>query len=75
MFILNISEDKEEIKKVAKALDRVADLIDAKNKILPKLQLITTAEQDPNWLAMAFGDFSMDVDLELDDIANGKYND
>jgi hypothetical protein len=74
-FILNISEDKEEIKKVAKALDRVADLIDAKNKILPKLQLITTAEQDPNWLAMAFGDFSMDVDLELDDIANGKYND
>jgi hypothetical protein len=74
-FILNISEDKEEIKKVAKALDRVADLIDAKNKILPKLQLITTAEQDPNWLAMTFGDFSMDVDLELDDIANGKYND
>ena len=74
-FILNISEDKEEIKKVAKALDRVADLIDAKNKILPKLQLITTAEQDPNWLAMTFGDFSMDLDLELDDIANGKYND
>ena len=74
-FILNISEDKEEIKKVAKALDRVADLIDAKNKILPKIQLITTAEQDPNWLAMTFGDFSINVDLEIDDIANGKYND
>jgi predicted nucleic acid-binding Zn-ribbon protein len=74
-FILNVSEDREDLKKVAKALDRVADLIDARNEILPKLQLITTAEKNPNWLAMAFGDFSNDVELEIDNIINGEYND
>lgn len=74
-FILNVSEDKEEIKKLAKALDRVADLIDVKNQLLPKLQLIATAEKDPNWLAMAFGDFSNEVEIDIDNIINGDYND
>ena len=74
-FILNVSEDRDDLKKVAKALDRVADLMYSRNQILPKLQLIATAEKDPNWLAMAFGDFSVDVDLELDNIVDGKFND
>lgn len=75
-FILNVSEDKEELKKVAKALDRVADLIEARNQLLPKLEVIKIAEKDPNWFAHTFGDFSVDVDLELDDfLLNGESND
>lgn len=75
-FILNISEDKEELKKVAKALDRVADLMEARNQIFPKLEVIKMAEKDPNWFANTFGDFSVNVDLELDDfLLNGELND
>lgn len=67
-FILNISENREDLKKVGKALDRVADLIQARNELIPKLKVIQTAEEDPNWFALTFGDFSVDVDLELDNI-------
>jgi hypothetical protein len=74
-FILNISEDKKELKKVAKALDRVADLIEARNQLLPKLEVIRIAEKDPNWFANTFGDFSVDVDLGLDELLNGEFND
>ena len=74
-FILNISQDKEELKKVAKALDRVAELIHAKNQITPKLEVIKIAEKDPNWFALTFGDFSTDVELGLDSILYGDNND
>ena len=67
-FILNVSHDKTELKKVAKALDRVAELIEARDSILPKLQVIKTAENDPNWFAYTFGDFSADVDIEIENI-------
>jgi hypothetical protein len=67
-FILNISENREDLKKVGKALDRVADLIEARNELIPKLKVIQTAEEDPNWFALTFGDFSVNVDLELDNI-------
>ena len=67
-FILNISENREELKKVGKALDRVADLIEARNELLPKLKIIELAEKDPNWFALTFGDFSVSLDLELDNI-------
>lgn len=67
-FILNVSHDKAELKKIAKALDRVADLIEARDSIIPKLQVIKTAESDPNWFAYTFGDFSVDVELEIDNI-------
>lgn len=67
-FILNISENREDLKKVGKALDRVADLIEARNELLPKLKIIELAEKDPNWFALTFGDFSVSLDLELDNI-------
>jgi hypothetical protein len=67
-FILNISENREDLKKVGKALDRVADLIEARNDLLPKLRIIELAEKDPNWFALTFGDFSVNLDLELDNI-------
>jgi hypothetical protein len=73
-FILNVSHDKIELKKVAKALDRVADLIEARDAVTPKLQVIKTAESDPNWFAYTFGDFSSNVDLEIQDILNEDYD-
>lgn len=67
-FILNLSHDKDELKNIAKALDRVADLIEAKDSLTPKLEVLKAAETDPNWFAWAFGDFSSDVEFGLDNI-------
>jgi hypothetical protein len=74
-FILNISDNKEELKNFSKALDRVADLIDIRNQLMPKLEVIKLAESEPNWFANTFGDFSVDVDLELDNFIFGESND
>lgn len=74
-FILNVSHDKTELKKIAKALDRVADLIEVRDKIVPKLQVINTAESDPNWFALAFGNFSQDIDFGIDSILNNGDSD
>jgi len=67
-FIIGVSRDKSELKKVAKALDRVADLLEARDKITPKLQVIKTAESDPNWFALAFGSFAEDIELDIQNI-------
>lgn len=67
-LILGMTDDRKELKRLAKAIDRVADLIDAKNQIAPKLEIIKYAEKDPNWFASTFGDFSADIELGLDSI-------
>lgn len=67
-LILNVSHEREELKKIAKALDRVADLIELRDSLLPKLKVIETAEKDPNWFAWTFGDFSADIEFSIDQI-------
>jgi hypothetical protein len=70
-YILTVSHNREELKKIGKALDRIADLIDAKDQLSSKLKVIETAEKDPNWFAWAFGDFSEDIEFDIDNLFNG----
>lgn len=69
-LILQTSHDKKELKKLAKALDRVADLIDHQDSINSKLTIINQAHKDPSWFALAFGDFSQEVDDDISSILN-----
>jgi hypothetical protein len=69
-FILQSSHDKKELKKFAKAVDRVADLIDSVDKIEVKIKIIETAQKDPDWFAFTFGDFSKEIDDDISDIFN-----
>jgi len=65
-FILNVTDSRDDLKKLAKALDRLADLTDVYNSMTRKLNVIEQAELDPNWFALAFGDFQQDIDQALD---------
>lgn len=67
-FVLQTSHDKSELKKFAKAVDRVADLIEAVDQLEGKLKIIETAQKDPQWFAFAFGDFSQEIDKDIDEI-------
>lgn len=69
-FILQNSHDKKELKKFAKAVDRVADLIDAADKIESRINIIETAQKDPDWFAFTFGDFSKEIDEDINNIFN-----
>jgi len=64
-FVLQTSHDKKELKKFAKAIDRVADLIETHDKIESKLTVIQAAEKDPEWLALTFGDFSHEIENDI----------
>lgn len=66
--ILNMTHDKETLKGVSKALDRVADLIEIKDNLHSKLKIIEHAEKDPSWFASTFGDFSESIDKDLQNL-------
>lgn len=69
-LILNVAEDRDDLKKLAKALDRLADLNEHYLSLVKKLNVIEQAETDPNWFALAFGDFEQDVDSALTNLFN-----
>jgi hypothetical protein len=67
---LQTSHDRSELKKFAKAVDRIADLIEAVDQLESKLKIIETAQKDPQWFAFAFGDFSQEIEKDINDIFN-----
>jgi len=64
--IMMLSPTKSELKKIVKALDRLADLVEIHSELNSKLSFIKTIEKDPNWLACAFGDFSTEVEKDIE---------
>jgi Trm5-related predicted tRNA methylase len=66
--ILQTSHDKKELKRLAKGLDRVADLIEGSDQIKTRLSIIDTAHKDPDWFAWTFGDFSEHIDKHIESI-------
>jgi hypothetical protein len=67
-FILNVTAARDDLKKLSKALDRLADLAEHYESLVKKLNVIEHAEADPNWFALAFGDFEQDVDSALNNM-------
>jgi hypothetical protein len=63
-----MTHDKETLKGLSKALDRVADLIEIKDNLHSKLKIIEHAEKDPSWFASTFGDFSDSIDKDLQNL-------
>lgn len=67
-FILNMNPDRDDLKKLSKALDRLSDLVEVHNSLSSKIAVINAAESDPNWFALAFGDFEDDIDKGIQEI-------
>lgn len=56
--ILSITNDGDELKKLAKALDRVADIVPILNKNEDRQNFLKHLSEDPDWIAGYFGDLS-----------------
>lgn len=64
--VLALQPTKAELKKLSKAVDRLADLIDAFTHLDAKLTMIKTMQENPHWFTNTFADFSAEIDRDID---------
>jgi len=69
-FILNMEPSRDELKKLSRALDRLADVVQAYEGITTKLSIAKAAESDPHWFASSFGDFEHEIDKDIETLFN-----
>lgn len=70
--IINLQPQKNDLKKISKAIDRLADLIELFSELDNKISVIKTVQNDPNWFAWTFGDFSKEVEDSIDKFFNAS---
>lgn len=68
--VIQLQPKKADLKKLSKALDRLADLMDTFQEIDSKLTVINTVQEHPHWFAWAFGDFSQEVEQDIEKFLN-----
>lgn len=66
--ILSLTRSKTDLKRLAKAVDRVADIVEIYDSLNGKLKIVEMVENDPNWFASTFGDFEKDIDNAINKI-------
>lgn len=66
MFILSQTHDAEELRVLARALERVGPLLQELDELRSRKNLIEFAKANPNWVAGVFGEFS-EVDNDAED--------
>lgn len=64
--ILALSPEPGDLKKLSKALDRLAHITQSYKEISSKFQAIETMTQNPHWFAGSVGDFSQEVEKIID---------
>jgi len=63
--IMMLDPKKSDLKKLSKALDRLAELVEVFDNLETKMTVLKTVRDDPNWFAWTFGDFSKELDDDL----------
>lgn len=67
-FILRATTQKADLKKIAKAVDRLADLVEIQEDLNARMNVIKLLEADPSWFTSTFSDYSQEIDRDLSDI-------
>lgn len=63
--LVALGPTKSELKKIAKACERLADLIEIQKKLSNRMIVAEVANTDSNWLTNAFGDFTKEIEEDL----------
>lgn len=68
--IIGLTQDREELRNIGKALIRVADLTPRLQELYKRKNVIDMARDNPRWLMATFADFSDQIeDFVADDIS------
>lgn len=68
--LLGLAPDKNDLKKLSKALDRLAELVELQNTLNTKLAVHHAINENPNWFIETFGDFSSEIDDDIEQLFN-----
>lgn len=60
--LLQFTRDPEDLRKLGKCLERLADLIPELDELKKRKAVLDVAAENPMWLASVFGDFSAELD-------------
>jgi len=71
-FVLKATNQKSDLKKLSKAIDRLADLVQVQEELSNKLVVINALEADPVWFTSTFSDYSSEIDKDLSDIIDNQ---
>ncbi len=71
-FVLKATTNKNDLKKMAKAIHRLADLVEFQEDLSSRLNVIKALEADPTWFATTFSDYSEEIDRELSYIIDNE---
>lgn len=69
-LVLRVTNQKSDLKKMAKAIDRLADLVEIQQNISSRLNVLSIIESDPVWFTSTFSDYSSEIDSDLSKIIN-----
>lgn len=67
-FVLRATNQKSDLKKMAKAIDRLADLVKIQEDLISRMNVLKLLEADPTWFATTFSDYSAEIDEDLSKI-------
>lgn len=67
-LILRVTNQKPDLKKLAKAIDRLADLVEIQDDLVSRSNVLKLLENDPTWFTSTFSDYSSEIDRDLSDI-------
>ena len=65
--LLHVTSEKDVLKRLAKGIDRVADLVEVLDELKTRQKVLEYAEQDPVWFAAAFADLEHEVSSSIPD--------
>jgi hypothetical protein len=68
MLILKVTTEKSDLKKMAKAIDRLADLVEIQQTLNSRLNVLNLVESDPIWFTSTFSDYASEIDKDLSEI-------
>lgn len=68
--LINLGPSKNDLKKLSKAIDRLADLLEVFQELDNKMSVIQAVQQHPNWFAWTFGDFTKEIDQDIETFFN-----
>jgi hypothetical protein len=68
--LLGLNPTKNDFKKLSKALDRLADLIEIQQNLNTKITVHDAITENPNWFIETFGDFSSEIDNDIEQLFN-----
>jgi hypothetical protein len=68
--LLGLNPTKNDLKKLSKALDRLADLVEMRQSLNTKLTVHDAITEDPTWFIQTFADFSSEIDSDIEQLFN-----